>query len=235
MSLKIQPSAGGCATSSCRARLSCRRAEKAVLAPLLIFRHLKTSSLWASLDTFSSPCRDPSRCHPTCSLGGHCHTLLGGRGDTPARCPTAPGCHIPPMLLAWSKEGHQPPRGGTCCPQSALVGAGGGGGCGDEGPLGARCWARAGAEEPLRRWAASSQPCDCRGGSGPGSVWWGSDTGGSCSWKPSRCWGAPSQQRANARGGENRFGCCLPAQRGVIRALQPLLLCLLWGKSERRK
>lgn len=154
------------------------------------------------------------------ALSGHCHPLLGGCGDTPARCPTAPGCHIPPCAPSQEQRGPPTaPRWHLLSPEclggfQRRLGTWGRGSPG--------CRAQAGAEEPLRCWAASSQPCDCRGGSGPGSVWWGSDTGGSCSWKPSRCWGAPSQQRANARGGENRFGCCLPAQRGVIRALRPL-------------
>lgn len=126
----------------------------------------------------------------------------------------------PPVLLARSKEGHQPPRGGTCCPQSALVGAGGGWGRGDEGPLGAghglvlksRCGAGLPAHSPVTA-GEEAAPAPCGGEVTLEALVLGSrhDAGG-----------APSQQRANARGGENRFGCCLPAQRGVIRALRPL-------------
>lgn len=74
----------------------------------------------------------------------------------------------PPVLLARSKEGHQPPRGGTCCPQSALVGAGGGWGRGDEGPLGAgrglvlksRCGAGLPAHSPVTAGEeAALAPC----------------------------------------------------------------------------
>lgn len=126
----------------------------------------------------------------------------------------------PPVLLARSKEGHQPPQGGTCCPQSALVGAGGGWGRGDEGPLGAghglvlksRCGAGLPAHSPVTA-GEEAAPAPCGGEVTLEALVLGSrhDAGG-----------APSQQRANARGGENRFGCCLPAQRGVIRALRPL-------------
>lgn len=69
------------------------------------------------------------------------------------------------------------PRDGTCSPQGAqesteemnqgwriLGSREGSASCGSCGR-----WVQAGAEDPLRlwRWAASSQPCDWRGGSGP--------------------------------------------------------------------
>lgn len=76
----------------------------------------------------------------------------------------------PPVLLARSKEGHQPPRGGTCCPQSALVGSRGGWGRGDEGPLGAgrrlvlksRCGAGLPAHSPVTA-GEEAAPAPCGG------------------------------------------------------------------------
>lgn len=99
------------------------------------------------------------------ALGGHCLMAVVTRQPC---VPQLQAVTSPPVLLARSKEGHQPPRGGTCCPQSALVGSEGGWGHGDEGPLGAgrglvlksRCGAGLPAHSPVTAGEeAAPAPC----------------------------------------------------------------------------